>query len=290
MTRPDDFRGSSRVNVSQGWTRTAPYPGPPPPPGPHPYPHYQPQQYPASWAGPGRAVPPGPMPPGPVPPGPMPPSAVPAAVRPRTEPSTGKIVAFVLAGFLVLGLFGGTILLLAAGNTAGTDSADPFGTAGSTPSVSAAADPPAVTVALPPVVDGRPQIDNQYSRQLADSTRQQLEAVTSGRAVVGVYGDPGQPPAFMVMAGTLSAEDPDLVLTGMAAGFQNSLGPQELTFVDQPAGPLGGTMRCAQHAPMTTCMWAVDGAFGLNVVFEQDLAQAAATTVRVREAVEIHTN
>jgi hypothetical protein len=70
--------------------------------------------------------------------------------------------------------------------------------------------------------------------------------------------------------------------------FQQSLGSQELNFVDQQAGPLGGTMRCAEHAPMTTCMWTVDGAFGMNMVFQQDLAQAAATTLRVREAIETH--
>ena len=58
--------------------------------------------------------------------------------------------------------------------------------------------------------------------------------------------------------------------------------------MDQPAGPLGGTMRCAEHTPMTTCMWTVDGAFGMNMVFQQDLAQAAATTLRVREAIETH--
>jgi hypothetical protein len=39
---------------------------------------------------------------------------------------------------------------------------------------------------------------------------------------------------------------------------------------------------------MTTCMWTVDGAFGMNMVFQQDLAQAAATTLRVRDAVEVH--
>jgi len=107
--------------------------------------------------------------------------------------------------------------------------------------------------------------------------------------VVGMYGDPGQPPAFVVIAGTTTSGDPDLVLTGMAAGFQQSLGAQGLEFVDQPAGPLGGTMRCAQQTPMTTCMWTVDGAFGMNMVFQQqDLAQAAATTLRVRDAIEVH--
>jgi hypothetical protein len=40
---------------------------------------------------------------------------------------------------------------------------------------------------------------------------------------------------------------------------------------------------------MTTCMWTVDGAFGMNMVFQQqDLAQAAATTLRVRDAIEVH--
>ena len=143
-------------------------------------------------------------------------------------------------------------------------------------------------MSLPPVIDGHPQIDNEYSRQLVDAAKQQLAAVTSN-PVVGMYGDPGQPPAFVIIAGTTNAGSPDMVLTGMAAGFQQSLGSQELNFVDQPAGPLGGTMRCAEHSPMATCMWSVDGAFGMNMVFQQDLAQAAATTLRVREAIETHT-
>ena len=142
-------------------------------------------------------------------------------------------------------------------------------------------------MSLPPVVDGHPLIDNESSRQLVDAARQQLAAV-SANPVVGMYGDPGQLPAFVIVAGTTTAGSPDQVLTGMAAGFQQSLGSQELNFVDQPAGPLGGTMRCAEHAPMTTCMWTVDGAFGMNMVFQQDLAQAAATTLKVREAIETH--
>ena len=138
-------------------------------------------------------------------------------------------------------------------------------------------------MSLPPVVDGHPLVDNEYSRQLVDTARQQLAAVTSD-PVVGMYGDPGSRRRSSIIAGTTTAGDPDVVLTGMAAGFQQSLGSKELTFVDQPAGPLGGTMRCAEHSPMATCMWRVDGAFGMNMVFQQDLAQAAATTLRVREA------
>ena len=120
--------------------------------------------------------------------------------------------------------------------------------------------------------------------------RQLLEAAGSSKAVAGMYGDPGQPPAFLVVAGTYSTDDPDLLITSMAAGIQNSLGAENLTFVDQPAGPLGGLMRCAEHKPTAICIWAVDGAFGMNTLPEQDLTQAGATTARVREAVEIHSN
>jgi hypothetical protein len=108
-------------------------------------------------------------------------------------------------------------------------------------------------------------------------------------AVIGLYGDPGQPPAFMVMAGSVPAAsaDPDLVISGFAAGFQGSLG-ENVEFVDQPAGPLGGKMRCAEHPAMTTCVWSVSGAFGVTMTFEQDLTTAAATALVVREAVETH--
>jgi hypothetical protein len=58
--------------------------------------------------------------------------------------------------------------------------------------------------------------------------------------------------------------------------------------VEQPAGPLGGTMRCAEAAGFTVCMWGVEGPFGMNMVYGQGLVQSAVTTVRMREAVEIH--
>ncbi len=181
-----------------------------------------------------------------------------------------------LVVILMGGLLGGALLLLTGNGTV----------PGGAPSVGSPA-AQVVTMSLPPVVDGHPQIDDEYSRQLVDAAKQQLAAVTPN-PVVGMYGDPGQPPAFVVIAGTTTSGDPDLVLTGMAAGFQQSLGAQALEFVDQPAGPLGGTMRCAQQTPMTTCMWTVDGAFGMNIVFQQDLAQAAAATLRVRDAIEVH--
>ena len=291
MTRPDSVNGPSG-SPTQQWGWPAPYAGQQFPgqqfPGQaqapqqtqQPYqqsyqqsyqqPYQQayqsyPQQqaYSNSWGQPSRPFPSAPM--------------APAASRSRPKPSVGKLVALALAGFLMVGLLGGAVLYLT-----GTGA-----TTGVTPAAGSAATP-VVTMSLPPVIDGHPQIDNEYSRQLVDAAKQQLAAVTSN-PVVGMYGDPGQPPAFVIIAGTTNAGSPDMVLTGMAAGFQQSLGSQELNFVDQPAGPLGGTMRCAEHSPMATCMWSVDGAFGMNMVFQQDLAQAAATTLRVREAIETHT-
>ena len=228
------------------------------------YQPYPPQQaYPSAWAQPARPFPPAPIAPA-------------AAPRPRTGPSADRILVYALVGILMGGLLGGALLLLTGTGTV----------PGGAPSVGSPA-AQVVTMSLPPVVDGHPQIDDEYSRQLVDAAKQQLAAVTPN-PVVGMYGDPGQPPAFVVIAGTTTSGDPDLVLTGMAAGFQQSLGAQALEFVDQPAGPLGGTMRCAQQTPMTTCMWTVGGAFGMNMVFQQDLAQAAAATLRVRDAIEVH--
>ena len=233
------------------------------------YPSYPPQQgYPSAWAQPSRPFPPAPI---------TPAGGFPGAPRPRTGPSAGRILVYALVGILMGGLLGGALLLLTGSGTV----------PGGAPSLGSTA-APVVTMSLPPVVDGHPQIDDEYSRQLVDAAKQQLAAVTPNPAV-GMYGDPGQPPAFVVIAGTTTSGDPDLVLTGMAAGFQQSLGAQGLEFVDQPAGPLGGTMRCAQQTPMLTCMWTVDGAFGMNMVFQQqDLAQAAAATLRVRDAIEVH--
>ena len=218
---------------------------------------------PVRWAQPARPFPPAPIAPA-------------AAPRPRTGPSAGKILVYALAGFLMVGLLGGALLLLT-----GT---------GTVPGVTPSAGSPAaqvVTMSLPPVVDGHPQIDNEYSRQLVDAAKQQLAAVTPN-PVVGMYGDPGQPPAFVVIAGTTTSGTRTWCSRAWRPGSSSRWAPRSSTFVDQPAGPLGGTMRCAEHTPMTTCMWSVDGAFGMNMVFQQDLAQAAATTLRVRDAIEIH--
>jgi hypothetical protein len=274
MTRPENVNGPFG-SPTQQWAWPASPAGrqfPDPASGAQPpYPAYQqayqpypPQQaYPSAWAQPARPFPPAPIAPA-------------AAPRPRTGPSAGRILVYALVGILMGGLLGGALLLLTGNGTV----------PGGAPSVGSPA-AQVVTMSLPPVVDGHPQIDDEYSRQLVDAAKQQLAAVTPN-PVVGMYGDPGQPPAFVVIAGTTTSGDPDLVLTGMAAGFQQSLGVQGLEFVDQPAGPLGGTMRCAQQTPMTTCMWTVDGAFGMNMVFQQDLAQAAETTLRVRDAIEVH--
>ena len=274
MTRPENVNGPFG-SPTQQWAWPASPAGrqfPDPASGAQPpYPAYQqayqpypPQQaYPSAWAQPARPFPSAPIAPA-------------AAPRPGTGPSAGRILVYALVGILMGGLLGGALLLL-TGN-------------GTVPGGAASVGSPAaqvVTMSLPPVVDGHPQIDDEYSRQLVDAAKQQLAAVTPN-PVVGMYGDPGQPPAFVVIAGTTTSGDPDLVLTGMAAGFQQSLGAQGLEFVDQPAGPLGGTMRCAQQTPMTTCMWTVDGAFGMNMVFQQDLAQAAEATLRVRDAIEVH--
>ena len=280
MTRPDGVNGPSGSPTQQwGWNASDPAQQYPAPGAQAPYPAYQqpypqayqqtyqqhaPQQaYPNSWAAQS----------GPFPPAPL----APVAARPRTGTSTGKVIGITLAVLLLAGLLGGAVLLVTGRATI----------PGVTPSAAPAAT--AVTMSLPPVVDGHPLIDNESSRQLVDAAKQQLAAV-SANPVVGMYGDAGQLPAFVIVAGTTTAGSPDQVLTGMAAGFQQSLGSGELTFVDQPAGPLGGTMRCAEHTPMTTCMWTVDGAFGMNMVFQQDLAQAAATTLKVREAIETHTS
>jgi hypothetical protein len=274
MTRPENVNGPFG-SPTQQWAWPASPAGrqfPDPASGAQPpYPAYQqayqpypPQQaYPSAWAQPARPFPPAPITPA-------------AAPRPRTGPSAGRILVYALVGILMGGLLGGALLLLTGNGTV----------PGGAPSVGSPA-AQVVTMSLPPVVDGHPQIDDEYSRQLVDAAKQQLAAVTPN-PVVGMYGDPGQPPAFVVIAGTTTSGDPDLVLTGMAAGFQQSLGAQGLEFVDQPAGPLGGTMRCAQQTPMSTCMWTVDGAFGMNMVFQQDLAQAAETTLRVRDAIEVH--
>jgi hypothetical protein len=275
MTRPENVNGPFG-SPTQQWAWPASPSGqqfPDPASGAQPpYPAYQqayqpypPQQaYPSAWAQPARPFPSAPIAPA-------------AARRPRTGPSTGRILVYALVGILMGGLLGGALLLLTGNGTV----------PGGAPSVGSPA-AQVVTMSLPPVVDGHPQIDDEYSRQLVDAAKQQLAAVTPN-PVVGMYGDAGQPPAFVVIAGTTTSGDPDLVLTGMAAGFQQSLGVQGLEFVDQPAGPLGGTMRCAQQTPMTTCMWTVDGAFGMNMVFQQqDLAQAAAATLRVRDAIEVH--
>jgi hypothetical protein len=184
-------------------------------------------------------------------------------------------VAFVLVGFLLLALFGGGVLLMTSAS-GHSDLAAPVDTgpasAGNvTPALSN------VTVALPPTIDGRLQIDDPSAKQLVDGMREQLAATASADAVVGLYGNPDQSPAFFVAASTTTYNS-GLLLTGLSAGMQQSAA-QGVMFV-QPAGPLGVTMRCAVTDGFTVCLWGADGAFGMNMVYNQNLADAAATTLR----------
>lgn len=277
MTRPD-FNASAGEPTPQWTPQPAPYssqqfpiPAAGQPPSYQPYEPHPGYSYP--WDGSGQPFPPGPRPPG----------AVPDTEQRSTKSFRGRFVVFALAGLFVVTFLGGG--LLAAENATGPD---PAGTAGTAPFADQGPGTPVVTMSLPPVIDGHPQIDNQDSRELVDSMRQQMQGLLPD-AVIGIYGDPGQPPAFMVMAGSMptASADPDLVISGFATGFQSSLG-QNVDFVDQPAGPLGGKMRCGEHPAMSTCVWSVAGSFGVNVAFEQDVTKAAATTLAVREAVETH--
>ena len=251
-----------------------PYPGPPQPPYAAPYAQQYPDpaqtwaQYPPLPSGPGR----------------------------RPGPSTGKLVALIVAGVVLLGAIGGGIALLSGRGATPVDLAGPGSAA--RPSTEAPAlplpsgDGAVVTVALPTVIDGHQQIDNKYSRQLVDSLRRQLASTAgTGEPAVGIYGDTGDPtPAFLVAASTTDL-DPELTLSGLALGMQQSAGAQQIDFQDQPAGPLGGSLRCAENGPtFTVCLWGVDGAFGINIVYGEALSRAAATTLRVRQAVEKHAN
>ena len=120
MTRPDSVNGPSG-SPTQQWAWPASCPGqqfpspapaaqPPYPAYPQPYhtrthhqqPYPQHSAYANSWGQQG---------------GPFPPAPLPAATRPRTGPSTGKIVAFALAGILMIGLLGAAALLVTGTRT-----------------------------------------------------------------------------------------------------------------------------------------------------------------------------
>jgi hypothetical protein len=207
-------------------------------------------------------------------------------------------MVLVLVGLVVLSLFGGGALLMSGAIGARDQAAPvvPVSAPAADPSPAAAAPGPAaggpipagsnVTIALPPTIDGRQQLDSPIAKALVDPMREQLAATASADAVVGLYSNPDQSPAFLVAAST-TTYDTEQLLTGMAAGMQQSAAG-DVAFVDQPAGPLGGTMRCAETDGMTMCLWGADGTFGMNMVYNQNLAEAAATTLRVREAVEKH--
>lgn len=276
MTRPYGFGGPPFVGAPQ-WGPAAPHPG-------RPYPG---QYHPGG----------GPRPPYPPPLTPWPGAAQHFARPPATPRRSGagrKPVLLVLVGLVVLALLGGGALLVSGALGARDQAAPviPVSAPGADPNPAAVAPGPAsggpgsaasnVTIALPPTIDGRQQLDSPIAKALVDPMREQLAATASADAVVGLYSNPDQSPAFLVAAST-TTYDTEQLLTGMQ---QSAAG--DVAFVDQPAGPLGGIMRCAETDGMTMCLWGADGAFGMNMVYNQNLAEAAATTLRVREAVEKH--
>ena len=272
MTRPDGLGGPPFAGAQQ-WGPAAPYPGQPYPgqyhPGAGPRPPYPPPS--APWPGAGQHFAPPPT--------------------PRRSGTGTKPMVLVLVALVVLTLAGGGALLI-SGAVGARDQAAPVisvSAPAADPSPAAATAGPAasnVTVTLPPTIDGRQQLDSPIAKALVDPMREQLAATASADAVVGLYSNPDQSPAFLVAAST-TTYDTEQLLIGMATGMQQSAAG-EVAFVDQPAGPLGGTMRCAETDGMTMCLWGADGTFGMNMVYNQNLAEAAATTLRVRAAVEKH--
>jgi hypothetical protein len=270
---PPDTEATQRLPVQPG-----PYPGPPTA-GPQQLPFQQP--YADAWAATGQQYPSAPP--------------LPAGPPPRRGPATGTVVALVLAGVVLLGLIGGGVALISNRSATPTDRAAPLDTV-PVPTPPVVPTYPGlpnseVAVSLPAVIDGHRQINNQYAQQLVGGLRRQLQTnpAFSSDADVGIYGDSGEAlPAFLVAASTTDL-DPELTLAGLALGMQQSAGAEPIDFKEQSPGPLGGSMRCAQSGQQfTVCLWGVEGAFGINIVYGEAIGDAAATTVRVRQAVETH--
>lgn len=114
-------------------------------------------------------------------------------------------------------------------------------------------------VAAPDEVMGMPRLDDAASAA-AQSRMQQLPG--PGDHVAGVYGTGDVRVVVGAARYHLSSDDQDGYLTSSSSEATE----QGVALVDVEPGRLGGTLRCGTKAPMTICVFADGGSYGVVVV------------------------
>lgn len=140
-------------------------------------------------------------------------------------------------------------------------------------------------LALPATADGYAQINDTRFHDLQQTMVDKINDNPGGAgAIAGFYGDNGKPSVMVVAMYTHGHSQS--ALNGMLRGMSPDLsGP--LSAVD--AGPRGGDYRCGTLSAglnVPVCVWVDRDTIGTVVMFDSSSADAPATAVEIRDAVE----
>jgi len=149
----------------------------------------------------------------------------------------------------------------------------------------------AVKVVAPAKLLGQPKLDEPELNKLAESTSTQMSSAAPNvrQSVSAFYGNINQKKLTMLIAVAGDIEQPAAFATGMTIGLKSSL--KAGTFVAVPAGPLGGTAKCADarasDIDLAVCIWSDRGSFGIVGFYYKKVSQVKADFLKARSAVEV---
>ena len=149
----------------------------------------------------------------------------------------------------------------------------------------------AVKVVAPAKLLGQPKLDEPELNQLAESTSTQMSSAAPNvrQSISAFYGDINEKKLTMLIAVAGDISQPAAFATGMTIGLKSSL--HAGTFSNVPAGPLGGTAKCADsrasEIDLAVCIWSDSGSFGIVGFYYKKVSQVKSDFVKARNAVEV---
>lgn len=147
----------------------------------------------------------------------------------------------------------------------------------------------AIKLAVPAKLVGYPKLTDRKSQQLETEMHKAISSSGMAEQVVsGAYGNLKKHQLRLFVAVKMSIPQPDDFIKGTAESLGKNLGIKK--FAPVPAGPLGGAATCGDTrkdgAPITMCVWADHGSFGLVAFFGQKVSAVTATFVQARGQIE----